>query len=390
VITIKHKFISKRYWNSIETPMAEVDELVKKYDDIINLSLGDHDFITNQKVIESAFKDAKAGHTKYTDALGQEELRNEIRNFYKEEYNYDIDIDEIMIVVGACHGMFLALEAILDDGDEVIVPEPYFTPYNNQITIARGKQVPLITTQDEDFNIDINRLRVLITNRTKAIIINTPNNPTGTVLRKEVLEGISKVAIENDLIVIADDVYGAFSYREPFIPITTIKDMKERTITVGSFSKDYAMTGWRIGFVLAPKNIIQCMRNINEGVCFSAPSISQRAAIHALRLKDSFQPTMVEEYRKRVYYSYERIKKIPNMSVMEPKGSFYMFINIKKTGLSSAEVSKRILEEAHVLTIPGKAFGESGEGFIRIACTVGIDKLKEAFDRIEKMNVFKS
>jgi len=164
--------------------------------------------------------------------------------------------------------------------------------------------------------------------------------------------------------------------------------MKDRTITIGSFSKDYAMTGWRIAFVAAPDFIINCIKEINEGVCFSAPTISQRAAIHAIKMREVIQPPMIEEYKNRIFYAYERVKETFNMSVISPQGTFYMFINIKGTGLTSTEVSTKILEEAHVLVIPGIAFGKSGEGYIRIACTVGIDKLKVAFDRISKMDIF--
>ena len=384
---MKHRFLSKKYWNSVSTPMAEVVELAHKYEDLINLSLGDPDLITNAIIIDEAFNDACNGHTKYTDSVGDPELREEIRLYYEKEYGYLLQIKEIMAVVGACHGMHLVLEAILDDGDEVIVPEPYFTPYDNQIKLAGGKLVPLETYEEDDFQLDIERLRALITSRTKVIIVNTPNNPTGTCLSMDSMEALSKLAIENDLIIIADDIYGAFSFCKPFVPITTIAGMKERTITIGSFSKDYAMTGWRIGYILAPDYLINCIRDINEGVCFSAPSISQRAAIHALRLRETIQPKIVNEYKKRVFYTYERINQIPGMSVLSPKGSFYLFVNIKKTGLTSAEVSKKLLEKAHVLVVTGNAFGKSGEGYIRIACTVGLDKLKDAFDRIEKLFV---
>ena len=382
---MKHKFLSKKYWNAVSTPMAEVVELAHKYEDLINLSLGDPDLITNSKIIDEAFNDAYNGHTKYTDSLGDPELREELQQYYKKSYGYQIQMNEVMAVVGACHGMYLALEAILDDGDEVIVPEPYFTPYDNQIKLAGGKLVALETYEEDDFQIDTERLKGLITSRTKAIIINTPNNPTGACLSMDSMEAISKVAIENDLIIISDDIYGAFSFSEPFVPITTVAGMKERTITIGSFSKDYAMTGWRIGYVLAPDYLINCIRDINEGVCFTAPSISQRAAIHALRLRETIQPDMVNEYKKRVFYSYERINQIVGMSVLPPMGSFYLFANIKKTGFTSSEVSKKLLEKAHVLVVPGNAFGKSGEGYIRIACTVGLDKLKDAFDRIEKL-----
>jgi len=221
--------------------MAEVAGLDYRYDDFINLSIGDPDLVTDSRIITAAFNDAQSGHTRYTDPLGDPELRQEIALHYKNTYEYQVDMNEIMAVVGACHGMYLALEAILDEGDEVIVPEPYFTPYVQQIQLAGGKIVPLKTYEEEGFQIDIDRLKALINNRTKAIIVNSPNNPTGTCLNKNTMEALAEVAIKNDLIVIADDVYGAFSFREPFVPITTLPGMKERTITIGSFSKDYAM-----------------------------------------------------------------------------------------------------------------------------------------------------
>lgn len=195
----------------------------------------------------------------------------------------------------------------------------------------------------------------LITNRTKAIIINTPNNPTGTCFSKKTLASIAEIAVKHDLIVIADDIYTLFSYAEPFIPITTIDGMKERTITIGSFSKDYAMTGWRIGFILAPDFVVRAIKDINENNVFTAPSVSQRAALHALRHREEIQPEIVEEYRKRIMYAYNRINGIRNMSVLYPKGSLYLFINIKRTGLSSEAVAERLLEEAHILVLPGNA-----------------------------------
>lgn len=385
---MKHKFLSKRYWNSFSTPMAEVAELAYRYEDVINLSLGDPDLTTDSRIISEAFADAAKGHTRYTDPLGDPELREEILLYYRNVYGYQAGASEVMAVVGACHGMYLVLEAILDDGDEVIVPEPYFTPYAHQIQLAGGRMVALETFEEEGFQINIERLESLITNRTKAIIINTPNNPTGACYSAETLAALAATAIENDLLIISDDVYGAFSFTERFLPITTLAGMKERTITVGSFSKDYAMTGWRIGYILAPEYLISCIGDINEGVCFSAPSISQRAAIHALRLRDKLQPSLAAEYKKRVFYACEQINQIAGMSVLPIQGSFYLFVNIKKTGLTSAEISKRILAEAHVLVVPGNAFGKSGEGYVRIACTVNVDKLRDAFNRIGSMEIF--
>lgn len=385
---MKHRFVSKRYWNDISTPMGESGSLAREYDDLINFSLGDPDLTTDERIINAAFKDAKNGHTHYTDFLGDLELREEICKYYKDIYSYEVKLQECMITTSGCHGMWLVLEAILDDGDEVIIHEPYFTPYPQQIELTRGKPVILETYEEDEFQVDTDRLKALITNRTKAIIINTPNNPTGTCFSRETLEAIAKVAIAYDLIVIADDIYTAFSYAQPFIPITTLERMKERTITIGSFSKDYCMTGWRIGYVLAPSFIIKTMKDVNENNVFTAPSVSQRAALHALRMKDEVQPPMIEEYKKRTFYAYERIRNISKMSVLPPRGSLYLFINIKETGLSSMEVVDRVLREAHVLVLPGNAFGACGEGYIRMAVTVGLEQLKEAFDRIENMDIF--
>ena len=203
------------------------------------------------------------------------------------------------------------------------------------------------------------------------------------------MEKIAEIAEKYDLIVIADDIYTSFSYQHPFVPFASLPGMQERTIIINSFSKDYTMTGWRVGNIIAPECIIKTVQQINENVVFTAPSISQRAALHGMRNRQIVQPEMVEEYRKRVYYAAERINEIPNMHVLyPPKGTFYLFVNIKDTGLDSVDVSDIILREAHVLTIPGIAFGNCGEGYIRLACTVNVDTLKEAFDRIGKVSIF--
>jgi len=385
---MKHRFLSKRYWNSIETPMGESGELVTKYSDLINFSLGDPDLTTDERIIEAAMNDAKLGHTHYTDFFGDPELRTEIRKYFKEDYNIEYKDNEIMVTTSGCHAMWLALEAILDDGDEVIIHEPCFTPYTRQIELTRGKPVVLETYEDENFEVNTKRLEKLITNRTKAIIINTPNNPTGTCFKKSTMEDISNIANKYDLIVIADDIYTSFSYDEEFIPIATFDGMKERTITIGSFSKNFAMTGWRIGYIAAPDYIIKTIKDINENNVFTAPSVSQRAAIYALRMRKEISSFIVEEYKKRMMYAYERIREIPNMSCLPPRGSIYLFLNIKNTGLSSEEVCEKLLKEAHILALTGSAFGECGEGYIRLAVTVNINKLKEAFDRIEKIDIF--
>lgn len=386
---MKNPHISKRYWNSNATPMGNSMKYKSLYDDIIDFSIGDLDITTDERIIRRAFEDALNGHTHYTDSYGIIELRQGLKDYYKEEYDYDLTIEEIMITTSGCHAMWLALEAILDDGDQVIIPSPYFTPYPQQVRLARGIPIMMDLKEEDDYQIDIEYLESLINNRTKAIILNTPNNPTGACLTRETMEAIAKVVEKYNLLVIADDIYTKYSFTRPFIPFTSLPGMKERTITIGSFSKDYAMTGWRIGYILSNTHTVTVIKDINENNVFTAPSISQRAALHALELRHEVQPPMVEEFKRRVFTGYERIKQLTNMSLPYPKGTFYLFPNIKATGLSSQQVADKLLEECHVLVIPGNAFGDAGEGYIRLATTVGIDKINEAFDRIEKMDIFR-
>ena len=383
---MKHKFIAKRYWKDQSTAMGQSDVLAKSFDDVIDLSLGDPDLTTDIRIINAAFEDTKAGHTKYTDFRGDPELRQEICRFYKEEYNMDVADEEVFVAASGCLAMYLVLEAIVDDGDEVILQAPFFTPYPQQVELARGIPVELPTYEEEDFQINVERLESLITERTKALVINSPSNPTGNCLTVETMEKIAEIAEKYDLIVISDDIYTAFSYQNPFVPFASLPGMQERTIIINSFSKNFTMTGWRVGNIIAPDYIIKIVQQINENVVFTAPSMSQRAAIFALQHRDEVQPPMIEEYRKRMFYAAERINEIPKMSVIyPPKGSFYLFINIKEMGMSSVEAADFILQKAHVLMLPGDAFGKCGEGYVRIACTVNIDTLKEAFDRIEKI-----
>ena len=379
-----NRFLAQKYLSDNSNPLSLVASLLGEKD-IINLSIGDPDFITNKIIIDRAFNDAAEGHTKYTRPSGDPELIREIVRFYEEEYDTLVNEAEIMVTVGACHAMYIALKACIDEGDEVIVPEPYFTPYKDQIEQVGGKIVTLKTSEEEGFCINLDALKNLINERTKAIIINSPNNPTGACYDKDTLEALAKVAIEKNLIIISDEVYDAFMFKEKYTSILSISGIKERVILLGSFSKAYAMTGWRIGFAIAPDYIIKCMVQINEGICFSAPSISQRAAIHALRNRNYVQPSIIKGFEQRMFYAAERINAIKGLKVLEPKGSIYLFVNIKGTGMTSAEFSKVLLEKTKVVVLSGTAFGESGEGFVRIACTVTIEELKEAFDRIQKL-----
>ena len=382
---MKHKFISKRYWEDKSTAMGQSDVLAKSFDDVIDLSLGDPDMTTPKPIIDAAYEAMLDGHTKYTDFRGDPELRYAIRDFYREDYNIELADEEIFVAASGCLAMYLVLEAIIDDGDEVLIQSPCFTPYTQQVELARGVPVELPTYENEDFQINTDRMEELITDKTKALIINSPNNPTGSCLSLDTMKKIAEIAEKHDLIVITDEIYTAFSFERPFSPFMAVPKMRDRTITINSFSKNFVMTGWRIGNIVAPAHIIEIIQQINENLVFTAPSMSQRAAIYALQHRQELQAPIIKEFRDRMNYAAERINNIPGMSVIyPPKGSFYLFPNIKKTGLSSQEVSNLLLSKAHVLTLPGDAFGACGEGHIRICCTVSMEKLKEAFDRIEK------
>ena len=384
-----NKYLSERYQEIKPSPMAMVNVQAREYDDIINLSLGDPDMITEDVIIEGAFKDAKAGYTHYSDFQGDPELIDEIAKFYKEEYGVELARNEIFVSAGGCVAMYLALEAVLNDGDEVLVQAPYFTPYPKQVRLARGVPVEMPILEENDFQLTKEDIESRITEKTRALIVNSPANPTGACFTKETLDMIVDVAEEHDLIIISDEIYTIYSFRYPFHSILENPKAKERTIVINSFSKNFNMTGWRVGNIVAPPEITRVVELIDGNVVFTAPSVSQRAALHGLRHRKEIQPAFIEEYKSRVDYVKKRVDAIPKMSVIEPQGTFYMFINVKETGLTSLEVSERILNEAHVLAIAGISFGTCGEGYLRIACTVSNDVMKEAFDRIEKMDLFK-
>lgn len=380
---MKYKFLSKKYCN-MGNPLGDTVELEELFDDVINLSVGDPDLNTDISIIEGAFEDAKKGYTHYTNPEGYIDYIEEVINFYKDEYKIQFNKDEIMASSGACHGIFLVLQCILNNEEEVIIPTPGFPMYGNQVKMAGGKPVFIETYEEDNFEININTLEKLITEKTKAIILNTPNNPTGACYSRNNVKQLINLAIKKDILIISDEVYDAFSYEEQFNPVASIGNIKDRVVTVGSFSKDFAMTGWRIGFVAAPNYIISCMKNLNENVSFSASSISQRAGIYALRNRKKFQQNLIKEYKNRVMYSYDRINKIKGLHAVKPQGAIYVFINIKKTGMNSSEFASKLLKEKHVQVIPGTVFGAAGEGYIRIACTLSVDKLEVAFKRIEE------
>ena len=377
--------IAKRFQQVQDGVVASAAAEKNQYPDLIDLTIGDTDLTTDERIIRAAMADALAGHTHYTNPQGDPELIEEIRNYYRDEYNMALNADEIFISTSSCLGMELTLLSILDPEDEVILFSPYFFPYASQVELAGGRAVEVPTYEEENFAISEERLRAALSPRTKALILNNPCNPTGAAYDMGTYETIARVAKERDLVVIVDEIYTDYMYEGAFVPFRSMFDMAERTITLNSFSKNFIMTGWRVGSIIAHPEIVATIKRINECMVYSAPSVSQRAAIHALRLRKEIGDTYTKVYRDRVMYAADRINAIPKLSVRKPQGTFYLFMNIKGTGLTSGEFCKKLVREAHVAMAPGSGFGSTGEGYVRIACTTSMEKLKEAFDRIEKL-----
>ena len=330
-----------------------------KYNDIIDLSIGDTDFTTDEAIIEKAYLDAKAGHTHYGDPKGDPELIAAVCKAWGEDFSQELAPDHVLVTASSCLGMALCMMAILNPGDEVLVFSPYFAMYREQIELAGGVCVDVPTYASENYAISEQRLRAAITPKTKAIIFNNPTNPTGMAYGRETLELLSKIAQEYDLLIAADEIYTTYFFEGDYIPLRTLPGMAERTLTLNSFSKNFLMTGWRVGVVIAEPALISTMNRINGALIYSAPSISQRAAIAALENRSRIRERYIKEYRDRVLYSAQRVEHIPYLSLVAPKGTFYLFPGVEKTGLSSKEFCKALLD-----TFSGKS-GQSITPFNR-------------------------
>ena len=377
-------FIAKRF-RSIDAGLSLDTEALARYNDVIDLSIGDTDFITDDAIIDAAFHDAKAGYTHYGNPMGDPELIHAVCAAWQEDFRQPLTPDHVLITASSCLGMALVMMAILDPGDEVIVFSPYFSLYRNQIELAGGVCVEVPTYAEESWAVDEARLRAAITPKTKAIIFNNPCNPTGMGYERKTLELLGRVAEEHDLLIAADEIYTTYLYEGEFIPIRTLPGLAKRVITLNSFSKNFLMTGWRVGVIIAEPEFLDVMNRINGSLVYSAPSISQRAGIQALAMRKEIREKYVTAYRDRIFYSADRIEKIPYLSLVRPKGTFYLFPGVEKTGLDDKQFCKELLERAHVLVSAGSPFGKTGANHFRIACTVGIDQLKQAFDRMEKL-----
>ena len=380
------KYIAKRFQNARSGLSLDIEAL-RRYSDVIDLSIGDTDFTTDGRIIDAAFADAKAGYTHYGDPKGDPQLISAICAAWQEDFNQAVSPDEVLITTSSCMGMSQVLLALLNPGDEVIVFAPYFAVYKQQIELAGGKCVEVSTWAEDGFAPREEALRAALTPLTRAMILNTPCNPTGAAYDRNTLEMLAQIAQAHDLLIAADEIYTRYLYDGEFIPLRTLSGMRDRVITLNSFSKNFMMTGWRVGCIIAHPDLIRVFQHVNNGMTYTTPAISQRAALRALSLRDEIARHYIAQYRDRVYYTADRLAGIPWITLYRPRGTFYLFPGIEKTGLSDDAFCDLLLEEAHLLVSPGSAFGRAGQGHFRVAATVPMDKLREAMDRLENLHI---
>lgn len=359
-------------------------DLVLGMKDVISLGVGEPDFVTPWNVRERAIYALEEGYTSYTSNKGLMDLRREVSKFLKHKYGLDYDPEEeILITVGVSEAFDLSLRAIIDRDDKILVPEPAYVSYAPITTLCGGRPVSINTSPDGNFKITPKDITKLCDDKTKAMILNYPNNPTGASYSRKELKAISEVIRKRDLIMISDEIYCDLTYDFEHTPFATLPGMKERTIYLNGFSKSYAMTGWRIGYACGPANLIAAMTKIHQYTMLCASIISQMAALEALKYGERSVQEMKREYKRRREFVISRLNEI-GLSCHRPEGAFYAFPSIKKTGLSSLEFSKKLLEREKVAVVPGTAFGSLGEGYLRISYASSMDRLKEALSRIER------
>ena len=350
---------------------------------VISLGVGEPDFDTPWHVREEGIYSLEKGRTFYTGNSGLLELREEIGRYLDRRFGLSYSADEILVTVGGSEAIDIGFRTMLDPGDEVIIPEPCYVSYLPCVKLAGGVPVRLPLEEKDQFKLTKEKLLSAITDKTKILVLPFPNNPTGAILNREELQIIADIVKEHDLFVMSDEIYSELNYEGGHVSIASIPGMRERTIVINGFSKSYAMTGWRLGYAAGPKEIMKQMLKLHQFVIMCAPTTSQYAAIEALRNGDEDVRRMRESYDERRRFLVNALNEM-GLPCFEPKGAFYVFPNISAYGMTSEEFARRLLEQERVAVVPGTAFGECGEGFLRISYAYSIDNLKKALDKIEK------
>lgn len=359
-------------------------DLINEMEGVISLGVGEPDFVTPWNVREAGIYSLEKGDTHYSSNAGFIELREEISNYLDRRYEVKYNpTNEILVTVGGSEGIDLALRALTGPGDEVIIPEPSFVAYKGCATFAGATPVSLELKAEDEFKLTPERLNTVLTDKTKVLILPFPNNPTGAIMTKEELKAIVDVLKDKDIIILSDEIYAELSYGDDHVSIASFPEVKEKTLLVSGFSKAYAMTGWRLGYICGHPILIDAMKKIHQYAIMCSPTTAQFAAIEALKNGDSSVVEMRKEYNRRRRVLVDGFRKI-GLDCFEPLGAFYVFPCIKSTGMTSDEFCEKLLMEEKVLAVPGNAFGECGEGYIRACYASSMENIMEAIKRIER------
>ncbi|MBO6088428.1 aminotransferase class I/II-fold pyridoxal phosphate-dependent enzyme [bacterium] len=378
------KPLSKTIENIKPSGIRKFFDIVSEMKDAISLGVGEPDFETPWHIREEGIYALEKGKTFYTSNAGVKNLREEINNYLKRTQNINYNpLTEILVTVGGSEAIDIGLRAILNSGDEVIIPQPSYVSYEPCTILAGGKPVIINLKAENEFRLTPEELENAITDKTKLLILPYPNNPTGAIMEKNDLIKIAQIIKKHDIYVLSDEIYSELTYKGKHTSIASIEGMQERTILINGFSKSYAMTGWRLGYACAPENIIRQMTKIHQFAIMCAPTTSQYSAVEALKNGDKDVEEMRQSYNMRRRFLMKRFKEM-GLNCFEPYGAFYVFPCIKEFGMTSEEFALKFLEEEKVAVVPGTAFGESGEGFLRISYAYSMENLKIAIDRLEK------
>jgi aminotransferase len=380
--------LSERVQSIPPSGIREFFEIAATMDDIISLGIGEPDFVSPDPVVDAGHASLNAGKTGYTANAGKEELRALIAEEYDDRYGVDYDPgEEILITVGCSEAMQVTMQALLDPGDEVLIPEPCFVSYGPNAQFAGGDVVYVPTSVEHNFQVTAEDIEPYLTERSKVLFLGYPNNPTGAVLRRETMEEIAELVIENDLMVVSDEIYDRLIYGDAYerghVCVPSIEGLWERTVLISGFSKNYAMTGWRIGFACAPAPILKGIYKVHQYMVMSAPTIAQEGAVAGLQRAQGDVEAMRQSYDERRQTIVQGLQEA-GLPTFEPEGAFYAFPDVRSTGLSSQEFARKLLEEEKVACVPGDAFGPSGEGSVRCSYATSLEEIQEAITRIKR------
>ncbi len=374
--------ITKRVAEIPPSGIRKFFDIAAQMDDVISLGVGEPDFVTPSHIRDAGIVSLRKGRTYYTANAGLAELRQEISTYLKRRFDIEYDaLSEVLVTVGGSEAIDLMVRSIIGPGDEVLIPEPCFVCYSPCVALAGGTPVPIVTRAEDEFRLTPEQIKEKLTDKTKLLILPFPNNPTGAIMEREHLEAIAEVIRESNIMILSDEIYAELTYGKKHISITQIEGMKERTILVGGFSKAYAMTGWRLGFACGNADIIKVMTKVHQFAIMCTPTTSQYAAIEALKNGDNDIERMRQEYDYRRKFIVDGFRNM-GLDCFEPRGAFYVFPSIQKTGLSSDEFAEKLLRSKKVAVVPGSAFGASGEGFIRCSYAYSIENIRTALGRI--------